>query len=160
MMKYLPLGLHIEGKTCVVVGGGPIGERKVLNLLRAGGQVLLVAPRATPVLQELWTSKKIEWAQRAFETGDLDGAFLAVAATDDEALNGQIVAVAVDQGTLICDASSAERSQVIFGALHRGRSQTVAVFTDGADPSRARQVRDQIARLILEEEEPESPDQG
>jgi siroheme synthase-like protein len=77
----------------------------------------------------------------------LDGAFLAIAATDDEATNTRLVQDARAQGVLVCDASDASRSEVIFGALHHGEGVTVAVFTDGQDPSLARKTRDRIAAL-------------
>lgn len=130
-----------------------MGERKVRTLLRAGAAVVLVAPRATPVLRDLGASGRIRWHERGFEAEDLRGALLAVAATDDEALNGRIVAAAGTRGILVCDASSAHRSQVIFGALHGGPGVTVAVFTDGEDPSRARRVRDHIAGMLPPEED-------
>ncbi len=74
--------------------------------------------------------------------------FLAVAATDDDDRNAAVVQAAVRSGTLACDASSAERSQVIFGALLEGEDVTIAVFTGGRDPALARRTRDQITDLI------------
>jgi len=62
-------------------------------------------------------------------------------------LNASLVEAAGRRGVLVCDASSAERSQVIFGALHQGDGFTVAVFTDGRDPSLARNTRDRIRAL-------------
>ena len=78
-------------------------------------------------------------------------AFLTVAATNDDDRNAAVVRAAIRNGALACDASSAERSQVIFGALHQHDDTTIAVFTDGHDPSRARRTRDQIANLLAKE---------
>jgi siroheme synthase (precorrin-2 oxidase/ferrochelatase) len=74
--------------------------------------------------------------------------FLAVAATDEDDRNAAVVQAAVRNGALACDASSAERSQVIFGALLQSEDVTIAVFTDGRDPALARRTRDQITDLI------------
>ena len=62
---------------------------------------------------------------------------------------------AKERGVLTCDASSAERSEFIFGALHRGNGLAVAVFTDGADPSLARNTRDRIAAFLSEGKGPD-----
>ena len=156
-MRYLPMGLDIRGKTCVVIGGGRIGSRKVENLLRAGASVVLVSPEATRALMELAAEGTILWAREPYRIEHLYGAFLAVVATDDPELNVQVVEDAEMAGVLVCDASSAERSQFIFGALKKGEGFTVAVFTDGEDPARARAMRDQLAAFLEQETEPDSP---
>ncbi len=155
-MKYLPVGLDIRSKTCVVVGGGPVGTRKVGNLLRAGGSVVLVSPEATRELMELAASGKILWAREPYRIEHLYGAFLAVVATDQSALNAQVVEDATLAGVLVCDASSAHRSEFIFGALHTGDRFTVAVFSDGEDPAASRSIRDGIATFLAGDGEPDS----
>jgi siroheme synthase-like protein len=147
-MKFLPVGLNVQGKRCVVAGGGKIGARKVQTLLRAGARVTLVSPEAIEEMVELATSGEITWTQETFENSHLGGAFLAVVATDDETLNALMVDEARRLGILVCDASSADRSQVIFGALHEDEGVTVAVFTDGRDPSQARKTRDEIGAFL------------
>ena len=147
-MKYLPIGLNVQGRRCVVVGGGKIGTRKVENLLRAGAAVSLVSPEASRRIRDLADSGRISWAREPFREEHLRGAFLAVAATDDEALNARLATAAREYGVLSCDASSAERSEVIFGALHHEGGITLAVFSDGEDPARSQAVRDRIAALV------------
>ena len=159
-MKYLPVGLNIQNKRCVVVGGGAIGTRKVENLLRAGASVHLVSPEASDRAVELARAGKITWTREPFRRDHLRGALLAVAATNDGGLNAQLVKTAGELGVLTCDASSAERSEVIFGALHEGGGLTVAVFTDGVDPSLARNTRDRIAAFLSEGKGPDPPAAG
>ena len=146
-MRFLPIGLDVRGRICVVVGGGRIGTRKVANLLRAGAKVTVVSPEASEDLVQLVREKRLVWIRETYEGGVLDGAFLAVAATDDEGTNTQLVQDARTRGVLVCDASDASRSEVIFGALHHGERVTLAVFTDGQDPALARKTRDRIAAL-------------
>jgi siroheme synthase-like protein len=136
----------------MVAGGGPVGTRKVHNLLRAGAAVTLVAPEATRELEELAESGAVRWLRESFQDHHLPGVFLVVAATDDDALNARLSREAGERGILVCDASSAERSQVIFGALHQGEGFTVAVFTHGRNPSRSREIRDRIASWLLHNE--------
>ena len=147
--RFLPVGLDVRGKACIVVGGGVVGTRKVFNLTRAGATVTVVAPVASREIADQAESGQIRWVQESFQSKCLAGAFLVVAATDDKALNASIVRGAIDVGALVCDASSADRSQVIFGALHRlADGVTVAVFTDGRDPAAARRARNRIAALL------------
>ena len=152
-MKYLPLGLDVRARTCIVVGGGQVGTRKATTLLRAGATVTVISPEATEEVAGLARTGQLHWRKEEYRGSDLDGSFLAVAATDDETLNTRLVEDAKEQGVLVCDASSASRSDVIFGALHQSDGVTLAVFTDGRDPSLARKTRDRIADLNEEWEE-------
>jgi uroporphyrin-III C-methyltransferase/precorrin-2 dehydrogenase/sirohydrochlorin ferrochelatase len=92
---------------------------------------------------------EFEWLAEEYRESHLDGVLLAVAATDDPALNKQVVEKGKVRGILVCDASSRERTEVIFGALTRAEGVTVAVFTDGRDPAQARRTRDRIAAFLV-----------
>ena len=146
-MRYLPIGLDLRGRICIVVGGGRVGARKTGTLIQAGARVTVVSPEATQEVWDLADQGAVLWERREYQSRDLDGAFLAVAATDDQATNARVVQDAGERGILICDSSSASRSQVIFGAVHRRDPVTVAVFTEGKDPSLARRTRDRIRDL-------------
>jgi siroheme synthase-like protein len=152
-LRFLPVGLDLRGARCLVVGGGNVGTRKVETLVRAGAHVSVVAPRISEALAAQVDAGRVRWVQESFREQHLDRAFLAVAATDDDTLNAAIVRAAAQVGALACDASSAERSQVIFGALLQHDDVTVAVFTDGNDPARARATRDHIADLVARSRE-------
>ena len=147
-LRFLPVGLDVRRKNCLVVGGGGVGTRKALTLRRAGAIVTVISPAVAAELAEEIEAGRIRWLRDSFREEHLRGAFLVVAATDDEALNAAVVRLAAQSGTLVCDASSAERSAVIFGALLRHDDVTIAVFTDGRDPAQARRTRDQIANLV------------
>lgn len=148
MARFLPLGFDLHGTTCVVVGGGRIGTRKAETLLEAGALVTVIAPRISASLTELHAAGKLQWLPEPFGAELLGKPTLVVAATDEPAVNEGVARAARECGALLCDASFAERSQVIFGALHRADDLTVAVFTDGQDPGRARRARDRIARQV------------
>jgi len=149
-LRFLPVGLDVRGKSCLVVGGGGVGTRKALTLTRAGAVVTVISPAVTGELAREIEAGRLRWVKDSFREEHFGSAFLVVAATDDEALNAAVVRLAAQSGALSCDASSAERSQVIFGALLQRDDVTVAVFTDGRDPARARRTRDQIANLLAE----------
>jgi len=147
-LRFLPVGLDVRDKDCVVVGGGSVGSRKVATLRHAGAIVTVVSPAVTDETAEMIHSGAVRWVQEPFREEHIGGAFLTVAATDDHELNAAVVQAAVRNGALACDASSAERSQVIFGALLEDENVTIAVFTGGRDPNQARRTRDRIAILM------------
>jgi len=146
--RFFPVALNVRKKKCVVIGGGGIGTHKALKLGRAGAHVTVVSPVVTDKLAEQIEVGSITWLRESFQEDHLQGAFLVVVATDDDSLNASVAHIAAKCGALVCDASSAERSEVIFGALLQREDVTVAVFTDGRNPSLARQTRDQIAKVI------------
>ena len=147
-MRFLPLGIDLHGRRCVVLGGGAVGTRKALTLLHAGAVVTVVSPDVTDELAAEIDEGRIAWVRGCYEEGHLTDAFLAVSATSDTALNAAIAAAAGERGILVCDASSAQHSQIIFGALCHIDDATVAVFTDGSSPAGARQTRDRIAATL------------
>ncbi|MCG6954371.1 MAG: hypothetical protein LJF04_00140 [Gemmatimonadetes bacterium] len=147
-LRFFPVGLDLRGRRCFVVGGGVIGTRKALTLASCGAEVIVIAPEVTHGLAEAATAGTIRHLATPFEAEHLDGAFLVVAATDDDELNEAVAEAAAEVGALVCDASSAGRSQLTFGAMLRRDDATVAVFTDGRDPAHARRTRDRIAGFL------------
>ena len=89
-MEHLPIFLSVRDKPCVVVGGGEIATRKVTLLLRAGARVRIVAPELCPNLAKLRDEDRIEHLARGYQAGDLDTAYLAVAATDSATTNREV----------------------------------------------------------------------
>ncbi len=148
MPRFLPVALDMQGKRCVIVGGGTVGTRKARTLTQAGADVSIVSPSLTSGLIELAEAGEVRWLCDTFREEYVRAAFLVVAATNDETLNARIVRLAAGHGALTCDASSADRSQAIFGALLEHGDATIAVFTGGRAPAHARRTRDQIAQLL------------
>jgi siroheme synthase-like protein len=147
-MRFLPVGLDVQSRDCLVVGGGRVGTRKAITLARAGAVVTVVSPAVTDELAEKVNAGAVRWVKDSFREEHVGGAFLVVAATDSDERNAAIVRAANQSHALACDASSVERSQVIFGALLEKDGITLAVFTGGRDPAGSRQARDQIRDLI------------
>ena len=112
------MGLDVRRKNCVVVGGGDVGTRKAHTLCRAGAIVTVISPRVTRELAHEIEAGQVRWVQDSFREEHLRGAYFVVAATDVQALNATAVGLAARCGALVCDASSAERSELIFGAVH------------------------------------------
>src|SRR5690606_17388011 len=79
--------LKLSGRRCLVVGGGDVGLEKVEGLLACDGAVTVVAPELHPQLRALADEGSIAWVARRYEPADLEGAFLAIAATNDSEVN-------------------------------------------------------------------------
>lgn len=135
----------INGAPVVVIGGGPVGERKVGGLLAAGLAVRLISPEATPQVQVWAEAGQICWERRPYQPGDVTGARLVFAATNQRAVNAQIAQEAANLGLLCNVADQPAEGNFYVPAVHRQPGLVVAVSTSGQSPTRARQVRDQIA---------------
>ncbi len=143
--------INLTGRTCVVVGGGRVATRKVRTLLDAGADVRVVAPRLTRALAELAECGAIEHRPREYRVADLTGCTLAIAATDDRALNTLVADDAGATGILVNVVDDPQLSSFTLPAtLARGRV-SVAVTTRGASPVLARHIRDQIAHTLGDE---------
>ena len=95
--------VKLEGRLCLIVGAGNIGETKIESLLAAGATVHVVAPHATPKVREWARAARIKWSAREYVPADLAGAFLVIAATGSPALHDDIHAEAQSRGVL-CNA--------------------------------------------------------
>ncbi len=147
-MDY-PLFAHIAGRLCVVIGAGAVGLRKARGLAAAGSRVRLVAPSLPPGEEPL--PANVERVGRFYRRGDLRGAFLAFAATDDRAVNAAVVAEARQAGIPVNVADSPREGDFLLPAVLRRGTLTVAVGTGGGSPLAAALVRDHLAGVLGEE---------
>ena len=143
-MRY-PLFLELTGQTAIVIGAGPVATRKVRTLLTAGASVTVIAPVATPALRRL---KKVRWLRRRYQSGDLRGARLVVAATDDLAVNQQVCTEAHRRRQLVNCAAPPAAGNCIVPALVRHGAVTIAISTGGASPVMAKALRQKLERIL------------
>src|ERR1700678_245463 len=99
-MEMFPVFFKLQGRPCLVVGAGTIAAPKIASLLRAGGQVTVVAPKARAEVASQARAGQLMWREREFAAADLDGMFLVVAATDLQAVNHQVAESARSRGVL------------------------------------------------------------
>lgn len=145
-MAYLPVLLDLDGLSVVSVGGGRIAERRVLQLLRAGARVRLVAPAATPRLRSLARRGAIDWRSRGFRPGDLRGARLVIAATNVPRVNAAVAREARRRDLFVNRADDSAGCRLIFPAVLARGPLVIAVTTSGESPGLARRIRDDLAR--------------
>ena len=150
-MGFIPIFLQVQGKPCLVVGGGEVASRKVALLLDAGAQVTVISPEVTDEIKELAGSQRVTLLRRAYRTGDMQGCHLVYAATDDRDLQRRLADEARQSGIFINVADAPEFCSFIAPAVvRRGRLQ-VAISTAGASPAFARQLRLRIEQDLGEE---------
>src|SRR2546423_12402769 len=148
MTAFYPVFLDLRGRRAVVIGGGAVAEQKVRGLIAAGAHVTLVSPETVPALTDLARRGAIEIRRRPYRSGDLAGAWLAIAATDDRSVNEAVWAEAERVGVPLNAVDDLEHCSFIAPAVHREGDITVAVSTGGKSPALAVRLRQRIARLV------------
>ena len=148
MTAFYPVFLDLHGRRAVVIGGGAVAEQKVHGLVGAGAHVTVVSTDVTPALGALARRNAIEHKRRPYRRGDLKGAWLAIAATDDRGTNGAVWAEAEQLGVPLNAVDDLEHCSFIAPAVHREGDITVAVSTAGKSPALAVRLRQHIARLV------------
>ncbi len=147
-MALFPLFVELEGRPCLVLGGGAVAERKVEGLLAAGAVVTVVSPALSPGLATLASGGRITHVARPYAEGDLAGAALAFAATDDGAVNADVAREGRARGVWVNAADDPAHCDAILPAVVRRGAVTVAVSTGGASPALARAVRERIEAAL------------
>jgi precorrin-2 dehydrogenase/sirohydrochlorin ferrochelatase len=143
-MKYYPVYLNIQGRTCLVVGGGQVGTRKVLTLLKCSAKVRVISPEATPRLAELAEQGRIELIRRNYCSQDLDQIFLVIGATDDQALNQQIHKDAETMQRLCNIADQPALCNFVLPSIVNYGDLSIAISTAGKSPAFAKHLRRQL----------------
>lgn len=155
-MGYFPFFMDIESKHGIVVGGGKVAARKVEKLLAFGPVLTVIAPvieasvRLQGELLQEDAAASLLFEERAFVMADLSGADFVVAATDDEALNGQIADYCRAEGILVNVVDDREKCTFFFPALVKDGPLTIGISTDGKSPVAASWVRQEIAGILPE----------
>src|SRR3712207_27546 len=138
--------LKLTGRRCVVVGGGEIGLEKVEGLLACDGRVVLIEPEAVPELQHLAAEGSIEWVRRPYAgVQDLEGTFIAIAATDDTDTNIRVYDDAETRAMLVNVVDVPPLCNFILPAILRTGPLAIAISTAGASPALAKRIKRQIA---------------
>lgn len=145
-----PIVLDLRGRSCLVVGGGPVAERKVEGLLETGAAVTVVSPRLTPRLRDWIGRRRCRYLAREYRARDVTGRTVVLVATDDARVTARVQRDAGRLGVLVNAADDPTRCDFFLPAILRRGGLTVAVSTGGASPALARAVRDELERLVPE----------
>src|SRR5258708_13389426 len=142
--KLFPMFLKLSARPCLVVGAGAVAESKIASLLEASARVRVVAPEATLQVRSWSQSNAIEWRQRAFEPGDLEGVFLVVAATSSTELHERIFAEATRRGVLCNIVDVPALCDFYYPSVVQRGPLQIAVSTPGLTPALPHRLRNHL----------------
>ncbi len=135
---------------CVIIGGGPVAARKAQALIDAGACPVVISPDRVPELDAWSAAGRVELVRRAYRPGDLEGAGVVIAATDDSNLNAEVAAECRRRNALINVVDAPNLCNFTAPAVVRRGDLLVAVSTDGRAPAFARHVRQTLESVIDE----------
>lgn len=141
MPRYYPMMLDLNGRRCVVVGGGEVAARKAEMLASCGATVAVVAPDIHPLLEPLIAAGKVQPERRPYRAGDLNGASLAIASTDSEAVNRAVFADAQKAGMPVNVVDVPELCSFIVPSVVERGDLVIAISTSGKSPAMAKRIR-------------------
>lgn len=148
-MEFYPLMLRLAGRRVLIAGGGRIALRKFRALLESGAEITVVSPAFCEEFAAY--EGRFHKLEEAFSPQQLEGVFLAVACTDNRAVNRALGEACDARGILACLCDDKTSSGVIFPAAARRGDVTIAVSTLGADPSLAKKIKNRLVELLPEE---------
>ena len=149
MPSYYPAFINVSDRTCVVVGGGSVGEEKVKKLLECGAKVRVISPVITKTLSNLQTEGKIEWWQREYQVNDLADAFIAVSATGVHSVDLDISEECSQRNILLNVVDVTHLCTFIVPSIATRGDVTVATSTGGMSPALARTFREKLQESTI-----------
>ena len=143
-MSLFPIFLKLTGRRCIVVGAGHLAESKIASLRAADAAVTVIAPEASEAITEQAAAGELTLHQNTYKQGDLAGAFLVVAATNDPAVNRAVFAEATATGVLCNAVDDPPFCDFYFPSVVRRGDLQIAISTAGNSPALAQQLRKEL----------------
>jgi len=151
--EFFPVFLNLKDRLCIVIGGGKVAERKVENLLKVKVKIKVISPELTFKLKKLVEEGKIEWEKRKYQKGDLNSAWLVIAATNDPEVQKEIYKEAEERHIFCNVVDVPELCSFIVPSIIKRGPLIIAISTSGVSPAVARRLRETLEELIGEEYE-------
>jgi precorrin-2 dehydrogenase/sirohydrochlorin ferrochelatase len=148
---YYPAFLALQGRPCLVVGGGKVAEGKVQGLLAAGAQLTIVSPKLRPGLKKLVDDGELRHLSRSYEADDVRGMTLVMVATDDGTVNARVAADCRRHGIWVNAADDPPNCDFILPSVIRKGRVTLAASTSGASPALARRLREELEVFLSDD---------
>jgi siroheme synthase-like protein len=147
--RLYPLYLDLRDANVLVVGGGAVATRKVAALVSSGGRPEVVAPDLTPELERMIDEQVVEWSAREYESADVGGRQLVIAATSSAEVNARVKRDARQAGAWVNVVDDPEASTFQVPAVIRAGDVTIALSTGGAAPLLARRLRERLEAAVV-----------
>lgn len=148
MEAYFPVFVNIAHRKILVVGAGTIATRRAEVLTDFEAEVLVVAPDGTERMQELERESRVSWQRRPFTQSDLDGVWMAVAATDDAEVNDFVAAACKTRKIPVNHAGDKTQNDFYFPGIAREGNVVVGVTASGKNHRLARKVTDGVKEWL------------
>ncbi len=145
-MRYYPVNLDVRNRSCLVVGGGRVAERKAKTLVECGAKVVITTLDATNHLQAMASKGLIDLQLRGYQTSDLEGKLLVIGATSDEGVNKKVSEDAQRQEVLCNIADRPEACSFVLPAVVRQGDLLIAISTSNQSPAVARRLRQALEK--------------
>ena len=143
-MSY-PINLDIEGKVCVVLGGGHVAFRKIKSLLNAGGKVIVIAPEICEEIEQLVGNEQIEWRQQKYSSGCLPEGLILIAATNDPEVNRLATIEASSKNMLVnlvnVEVQMPNAKTFTVPSVIRKNNLMLTISTEGLSPALSKCIR-------------------
>jgi precorrin-2 dehydrogenase/sirohydrochlorin ferrochelatase len=153
-LKYFPILMDIHGRAVVLVGAGKVAQRKCLSLVKAGADVMVIAPELSSGMKKLAAEGKIRHMEREYRRGDLKNATLVFAATDNQDVNKTVAEEAAQLGIPANIADSPEISTFISPSIVSRGDLVISVSTGGKSPVMAQKIRQELEAAYGPEYDP------
>lgn len=149
-MAYFPFFVDIEGKKCLIVGGGGVAYRKALVLKDYGPVITAAAPQMSPEMEALSREMggRLHLKYREFMESDLEDVDFVVAGTSDESINRRISALCREKGIPVNVVDMQEECSFIFPALIKEKEIVVGISTGGSSPTIAQYLKASFKKVI------------
>lgn len=145
-MSFYPVNLQINNRSCLVVGGGSVAERKVQSLLAAGASVAVLSPEITEALADMARERRITYISRCYQHGDIGGFFIVICATNNKEVNQWIADEANQAGALVNVIDAPENGNFVVPSQIARGDLLLTVSTNGKSPALAKKIGAQLAQ--------------
>ncbi|HEU5227927.1 MAG TPA: bifunctional precorrin-2 dehydrogenase/sirohydrochlorin ferrochelatase [Ktedonobacteraceae bacterium] len=144
MPNYYPVMLDVRGRKAIVIGGDRVAAQKAAALTASGADVSVISQQFCDELLQQAEHRRVSLVRKAYAPGDLAGAFVVIAATNDPHMIQAIWDETQERGQLVNIVDVPERCTFIMPSVLRRDQLTIAVSTEGASPSLAKRIRQRL----------------
>ena len=148
---YYPIFLDIEDRDVVIIGGGPVCERKAETMMKYGARVTVVAPEFTEQIAQWAKAGALRIRKKKYDATDLEGASIVIASTDDESVNTQIASDCRKRKIPVNVVDVTHLCEFIVPAIVEQGSIQLAVSTGGKSPALARTLKEDLQKFVAPE---------
>lgn len=147
-MSVFPLFIDLRDRKCVVVGGGRIAAGKIETLIDFNAEMVVISPEIIDTILELKQNRVLTHLGKTYSEGDLEGAFLVIAATSDRAVNARVAEEAGKKNIFVNVADDVERCTFIFPSVVKKNELVIGITTSGSYPALSKSIRKKIEKLL------------